>query len=277
MKSALVTLAAFTMLLQLENRFPLRRRRESVCRHVARNLCVALGAAAVITFIEIPLSRRLSSLAEGRRVGLAWWLRLKEPLRSIVAIALTDYTMYLWHVGSHRIPLLWRFHLAHHIDRDLDASTALRFHAGEILLSIPWRAFQIFLSGTSPDMLRIWHVLFFAEVVFHHSNVRLPIAVERVLNRLIVTPRMHGIHHADIREAQNSNLSSGLVLWDRLHGTLRLNLKQDALSIGVPGFERNDISCADTLSAPFLADDGEWTGVTASTLELGQKRNLLAE
>src|SRR3546814_2584537 len=105
------------------------------------------------------------------------------------------YTLYVWHLLLHRVPLLWRCHVAHHVDLDLDASTALRFHFAELALSVPWRAAQIVLIGVSPRALSVWQTALLLSVLFHHSNARLPPAMERRLNRLIVTPRMHGIHH----------------------------------------------------------------------------------
>jgi sterol desaturase/sphingolipid hydroxylase (fatty acid hydroxylase superfamily) len=99
----------------------------------------------------------------------------------------------------HRVPFLWRFHLPHHVDLDLDASTALRFHAGELVISTGWRIGQVALIGVSPLSLSAWQTFVMLSVLFHHSNLRLPIAFERELNRVLVTPRMHGIHHSIIK------------------------------------------------------------------------------
>jgi len=145
-------------------------------------------------------------------------------VRGVLAVLLLDYSLYVWHVLTHRVPLLWRFHLVHHVDLDMDASTALRFHLGELLLSVPWRAAQIGLIGVSWRVYAIWQALLMLSILFHHSNFRLPLRVEGYLNRLIVTPRMHGIHHSIASDEVNSNWSSGLSFWDRLHGTLRLDV-----------------------------------------------------
>ncbi len=102
--------------------------------------------------------------------------------------------------------------------------------------------------------------------MFHHSNVELPISLERRLNRLIVTPRMHGIHHSIVREETNSNWSSGLTIWDRLHGTLRLNVPQGEITIGIPAYRKpEDVELLKILPMPFgeqrstwqLPDDGQ--------------------
>jgi sterol desaturase/sphingolipid hydroxylase (fatty acid hydroxylase superfamily) len=176
-----------------------------------------------------------------------------------LALVLLDYTLYIWHVLTHRVPWLWRFHLVHHADLDMDASTALRFHFGELLISVPWRAGQIFLIGVSPLSLVVWQSILFVMILFHHSNVRLPIGVERRLNLLIVTPRMHGIHHSFIREETDSNWSSGLTLWDRLHGTLRLNVPQEEITIGVPAYRTpRETSLLNLLKLPFTKQRSDW-------------------
>jgi sterol desaturase/sphingolipid hydroxylase (fatty acid hydroxylase superfamily) len=148
-----------------------------------------------------------------------------------------DYAFYVWHILMHRVPLLWRFHLVHHADLDLDGSTALRFHFTEMLASIPWRAGQVALIGLTPLTFSIWQCVFLLCILFHHSNIDLPFRWERFLNRIFVTPRMHGIHHSIVEREANSNWSSGLTVWDWLHGTLRLNIAQAGITIGVPAFQ----------------------------------------
>ncbi|HKB53099.1 MAG TPA: sterol desaturase family protein, partial [Ramlibacter sp.] len=119
-------------------------------------------------------------------------------------------------------------------DPDLDVSTALRFHAMELAWSVPWRIAQVVLIGVSQRTLKIWGQLTLAEVMFHHSNLRLPPRVERLLGMIVVTPRQHGIHHANVLDLQLSNLSSGLAAWDVLHGTARRGVAQDRITIGLP-------------------------------------------
>jgi sterol desaturase/sphingolipid hydroxylase (fatty acid hydroxylase superfamily) len=160
----------------------------------------------------------------------------------------------VWHVLLHRVPFLWRAHLAHHIDRDLDVSTALRFHFAEFLASVPWRAAQIALIGVREQELVLWQRLTLVEVMFHHSNLRLPLALERALALLIVTPRLHGIHHSTRRAERDRNFSSGLTLWDRLHGSWLAGVPQDEITIGVPPYRKpSDVTLRKTLAVPFKA------------------------
>jgi sterol desaturase/sphingolipid hydroxylase (fatty acid hydroxylase superfamily) len=161
-------------------------------------------------------------------------LPLGAVWRDALAIVLMDYTLYCWHVLMHRWAPLYRLHQVHHADLDLDTTTALRFHFGEMLASAPWRAAQVALLGVSPRALELWQRLTIASILFHHSNIRLPATFERVLGLLIATPRLHGIHHSVVREEQHSNCSNGLTVWDRLHGTYRADPPQSDLEIGDP-------------------------------------------
>lgn len=203
----------------------------------------------------IPLARRVGR--EG--LGLLPALRLPGFLRLPIAVALMDYTLYLWHYLTHRVPALWRFHVVHHADLDLDASTALRFHFGEIAVSALWRAAQVRVLGVSPRALSIWQTFLFVSVLFHHSNLRLSPGAERRLSRLIVTPRVHGVHHSAVRAETDSNWSSGLSIWDRLHGTLGPDVPQGEITIGVPAYRApRQVTLARLLLMPFTAQPPSW-------------------
>jgi sterol desaturase/sphingolipid hydroxylase (fatty acid hydroxylase superfamily) len=103
-----------------------------------------------------------------------------------------------------------------------------------MLASVPWRLAQVLLIGASPRALGRWQSALFLSVLFHHSNLRLPLSLERALACVLVTPRQHGIHHSVVPAEMDSNWSSLLNVWDRLHGTLRLDVPQDAITIGLP-------------------------------------------
>jgi sterol desaturase/sphingolipid hydroxylase (fatty acid hydroxylase superfamily) len=250
---------AYLGLLWLERCRPLRRAVEPKARRNARNLAVAALSAAAIQLAEAPVTRPLTALVERRRRGLLQRIPLPGWLEVALAVGLLDYTLYLWHVLVHEVPWLWRFHQPHHVDLDLDASTALRFHFGEMVASVPWRAGQVLLIGVSPLALSVWQTAALVEILFHHSNVDLPIGVERCLCRLVVTPRLHGIHHSIVPEETGSNWSSGLTLWDWLHGTLRLDVRQDAITIGVPAYrEPEEVTLPNVLAMPFRPKGDSW-------------------
>lgn len=252
-------LGALAALVWLERRRPLRREIEPKLARGARNLAVAAVGAGALLFIERPAILPLTQFVDINRWGLVKQLQLPWWLEVVLAVVLLDYTLYVWHYLTHRIPFLWRFHVAHHLDLDLDASTALRFHFGELALSVPWRAAQVIVIGVSPMAYLAWQIFVFPSIMFHHSNVELPIRLERWLNCLIVTPRMHGIHHSIVEAETNSNWSSGLTIWDWLHGTLRLNVPQNEITVGVAAYrDPEEVKLKEVLTLPFHKQRPSW-------------------
>ncbi len=256
----------FLALALFERRRPLRRAVEPGLPRTGRNLAIAALGAVAVQVAEMPLASRAARAVEQRRWGLVKRLRLPVWLEGPVALLLLDYTLYVWHVLTHRVPVLWRFHAVHHIDLDLDASTAVRFHFGELTMSTPWRVAQVLLIGASPLTLSIWQTGLLMSILFHHSNVQLSIGVERRIGRVFVTPRMHGIHHSQVRDETDSNWSSGLTLWDWLHGTLRLNVPQRAITIGVPAFQDPaDVTLPKMIALPFEPQRPHWVAPDGHT------------
>jgi sterol desaturase/sphingolipid hydroxylase (fatty acid hydroxylase superfamily) len=247
--------AAVGALYVVERLRPLRIRREPGVARTSRNLVIALLAGATTAVSEWPLIEPAQRLAERHRLGLLRRVRLPRAIRIALGFLLLDYTLYVWHRLNHRVPWLWRFHAVHHVDLDLDSTTGLRFHFGELTLAAGFRAAQILLLGVDRETLRVWQQLLFLSVVFHHSNLELPIAIERRLVRWLVTPRMHGIHHSVRAEETGTNYSSLLSGWDRLHRSLHLGVAQAGITIGVPGFSRpEDVTLVASLSLPFRDD-----------------------
>ena len=258
-----VIVAMFALMLVLERWFPLRRTTENKPRRIARNL--TLGAMALVAgeLLQFALVLRVAGWAEGRGVGVV--PMLPAAVQTLAAVVLLDYTLWWWHWMNHRIPFFWRFHLVHHIDRDLDVSTGLRFHFGEHALSAFFRCAQIVVIGASTEAVWIWQTILFASILFHHANVRLPQAVERWLVRVIVTPRMHGIHHSNRQDEANSNWSSMLSIWDVLHRTMRMDVPQEKVTIGVPAYSRDeDVKLGVVVRVPFGKQRDDWRSKLAA-------------
>jgi sterol desaturase/sphingolipid hydroxylase (fatty acid hydroxylase superfamily) len=233
---------------------PLRRPKEPGLERVGRNLAIGVLAAATTAAAALPIVAPVQALAERRRIGLLRWLPLPKALRVVLGFLLLDYTLYLWHWLNHRSPFLWRFHSVHHADLDLDSSTGIRFHFGELALAAGFRAAQVLLIGVDRQTVRLWQRCLFASVVFHHSNLALPLPVESSLLNIAVTPRMHGIHHATRGDWMNTNYSSLLTIWDRLHRTLRLDVPQPAITIGLDGLQAPQaVTLERSLVLPFKA------------------------
>jgi sterol desaturase/sphingolipid hydroxylase (fatty acid hydroxylase superfamily) len=247
-----LSLGVLAGLVLLERKRPLRRERESKLRRNSRNLAVAALGALTVHFLEAPAVQPLARAVEKRKFGLLKKLNLPRPVEIISAIVLMDYTLYLWHVLTHRVPFLWRFHAVHHVDLDLDASTALRFHFGELAVSVPYRAAQVVLLGVDAEALTWWQMFLSLSILFHHSNVRLPRRLESALSWFLVTPRMHGIHHSNKPAEANTNWSSGLACWDRIHRTFRLDVPQEQINIGVKGINAEErVRLPKILTQPF--------------------------
>jgi sterol desaturase/sphingolipid hydroxylase (fatty acid hydroxylase superfamily) len=257
--NAILVTGTAVVLLHLERRRPLRRTRQDKLRRNMRNLAMSVTTAATVEALEKPLVLRLIKEVKRRNFGLLRWVRLPVWLELPASVALLDYTLCIWHYLTHKVSLLWRFHQVHHVDLDLDASTALRFHPGEMALSAPWRGAQVLLLGISPLALSAWQTLTLLAILFHHSNVELPVDLERRLSRVIVTPRMHGIHHSIVHEETDSNWATIFSWPDRLHGTQRLNVPQDGITIGVPAFQDpSDLILPGILAMPATADRPSW-------------------
>lgn len=210
---------------------PLRRRVSKRRERWPRNVAFAALAAVIVRGAIVPATQACARKAARHRFGLLRWLPLPRVIRGAVGILALDYTMYLWHRALHAPPL-WRFHAVHHADRDLDVTTALRFHAGELIASLPFRCLQVGVLGVEPSLALTYEVAMQLAALFHHSNLRLPAVVDAALSSVVVTPRMHGVHHSvELRETA-SNWSVLFSFWDRLHGTFRA--RHDQPIIGLP-------------------------------------------
>jgi len=251
--------SAFLLFTAFEILWPLRRSVEPKLRRIVRNLALGGVSLALVTLLQAPLLTPLAVWVQQRGIGLLGLVELPRAAEIAIALLLLDYTLWIWHWMNHRVPFLWRFHLVHHVDLDLDSSTALRFHFGELLLSVGYRALQIVVIGAGVTSLWIWQTILFVAILFHHSNIRLPAALDAALVRLLVTPRMHGIHHSDRREETDSNWSSILTVWDYVHRTMRLDVPQESVTIGVPAYEDpKAVTIGKLLLLPFRKQRNDW-------------------
>jgi len=255
-----VSLAAlFFLLLLLEAIRPLRRRKRALGPRLVLNLCLSATVFAAGGYVVRPVALWGATWAGDRSLGLLLFFPLPFLAQFICGFVLMDLTFYYWHRLNHTRELLWRFHNVHHVDPDLDVSTSFRFHLAEILYSTAFRILQVCLVGIAPLTYVIYELVFQGATMFHHSNLKLPIRWERRLNKVLVTPRMHGIHHSVIGPETNSNYSVIFSWWDKLHRSLRLNVKQADLIIGVPGYLRpEDNRFLPLLKFPFLKQRPYW-------------------
>ena len=137
----------------------------------------------------------------------------------ILAILFFDFAIWLQHLITHKIPLLWRLHRVHHADRDIDVTTAIRFHPVEIALSMLLKIGLVYLIGPSAIAIILFEILLNGTAMFNHANIKLPLGLDRALRLVLVTPDMHRVHHSVHRHEHDSNYGFALSIWDRLFGT----------------------------------------------------------
>src|SRR5262245_61849083 len=249
----------FLALFWLQWRFPLRRQHFKILQRLLRNFVLSIPGFAVVRLAMLPIPIAVGAWAKENQVGLLNWLALPFWIGAIATFLLMDYAYWWWHWANHMIPLFWRFHNVHHTDLDLDVSTAARFHFGEMIFSIGFLSLTVMVFGIAPIMLVIFFLTLEAAVLFHHSNWRLSIKLERLLNLVVVTPRMHGIHHSIVQRETNSNWGTIFCWWDKLHHTLRRDVPQDEITIGVPAYRNeNDLTLGRLWLLPFRGQRDYW-------------------
>jgi sterol desaturase/sphingolipid hydroxylase (fatty acid hydroxylase superfamily) len=249
----------FIALLLLQWRFPLRRQHFSMLHRLVRNFVLSIPGFAIVRLAMLPIPIAIAIWARDRHIGLLNWLELPRWATVIATFLLMDYAYWWWHWAMHMVPAFWRFHNVHHTDLDLDVTTAARFHFGEMILSIGFLSLAVTIFGIDAILLVVFFVTFEAETLFHHSNWRLPIKLERIVNLIIVTPRMHGIHHSIVQRETNSNWGTIFCWWDKLHGTLRRDIPQDDITIGVPAYRHeNELTLGRLWLLPFQRQRDYW-------------------
>ncbi len=172
--------------------------------------------------------------AELARVGVLHHIPAPTWVGIVASVSALDCVSYAWHRANHRIPVLWRFHQVHHSDIDFTVSTAVRFHPGELLLSLPIRLLAIALLGAPARAVVVFEVVFAFSNLFEHGNIELPLAFEQRLAGLVVTPALHRRHHANRRPEINSNFGTILTVWDRILGTYAESSSAARFTTGLP-------------------------------------------
>ncbi len=221
----------FLALFLLQWRFPLRCQHFNVLHRLVRNFVLSIPGFAVVRLAMLPIPLAIAVWAKEERIGLLNWLGVPFWVAGIATFLLMDYAYWWWHWANHMVPI---------------------FCFGEMIFSIGFLSLAVIVFGITPIMLVIFFITFEAATLFHHSNWRLPIKLERFLNVIIVTPRMHGIHHSIVQRETNSNWGTIFCWWDKLHRTLRRDVPQDAVTIGVAAYrEEHELTLGKLFAMPF--------------------------
>ena len=249
---ALVLLCVALTILVLERVFPkarplaaagLRSFADKLWR-VLKNASLLLISAGLSPVVVVPLSAFASSHALGWRPD---WLSGWQGLA--LDIIILDCWIYWWHRANHEVQFLWRFHEVHHLDEFLDASSAFRFHFGEVMLSAFVRAAVIWLLDIPLTSVIIFETCVLTMALFHHSNIALPEWLERPLSKVVVTPSIHWVHHHAIRADTDSNYSNICSIWDIMFGSRSKTIRWNEMPIGVE--RRHDEGIIGLLTRPF--------------------------
>ena len=238
----LIFISVFILMLVLESFIP----RHPTVDSKSRRLGIHIGLSGLNTLL-LKMVFGAAAVGAAKTFEINGWgllnvLDWNGVVEFILVIALLDLSIYLQHVIVHKIPFFWRFHVVHHSDLDLDASSGLRFHPVEILASMLYKIGIIFLLGPAPIAVLVFEAVLNGMAIFSHSNIALPVKADHFFRKLIVTPDMHRIHHSVEVSETNSNYGFNLSIWDRIFGTYKKDaLKaQPEIIIGIDTFRSPD-------------------------------------
>lgn len=200
---------------------PRRRLRLPRLLRWPNNLGIAALNSVVVRLIFPTVAVGLATVAQGRGWGLFNIVDVPAWIAFLACILVFDFAIYLQHILFHAVPALWRLHRMHHADLEFDVTTGVRFHPGEILLSMGVKLTLVVAVGPPAFGVLVFEILLNATSMFNHGNVRMPARLDRALRWFIVTPDMHRVHHSVYPTETNSNFGFNLTWWDRLLGTYR--------------------------------------------------------
>jgi sterol desaturase/sphingolipid hydroxylase (fatty acid hydroxylase superfamily) len=239
MYETMLRLAAFLSILGLlmlaEQIAPWRVARPLGRRRWLHNLGL-LAVGSVLVRLLVPAAAMGAAFwAQGRGFGLLPALDLPLWASIVLTVVLLDLLIYFQHRIFHAVPLLWRLHRVHHADTEMDATTGLRFHPLELLLSVFIKIAAVVVLGAPPEGVLVFEVILNASSMFEHAAITLPPRLDAALRRVIITPSLHRIHHSERREETDSNFGFNLSLWDQWFGTLRRE-HSGALRLGIGAY-----------------------------------------
>ncbi len=248
--------AVFAVLAGLERLIPRRRPVQPTGRRWGANLALTVIDAAALRAVAlaVPILAVAAAVDAGQQ-GLGLLNQVDWPLwlELGLAILLLDLAIWLQHLVTHKVPVLWRFHRVHHADRDFDVTTALRFHPVEIVASAGLKVGLVYLLGPSALAVLVFEILLNATAMFNHANLALPGGLDRAIRLVLVTPDMHRVHHSVRREEHDSNFGFALSVWDRLFGTYRPEPVegQETMQVGLEWQDDRTMRLVWVLTLPF--------------------------
>ena len=243
----LIRLLAFAAVFLLMAAIELIRPKRRLSVSKPRRWLTNLGIAGVDTLVlrlmaalAVPVAAVAAAFfAKERGLGLLNQVEWPYWVKLVIALLALDLAIWFQHLVSHKVPVFWRLHQVHHADRDIDVTTAVRFHPVEIALSMLWKIVVVIPLGASPFAVFLFEVILNACAMFNHANIALPAWLDRVLRLFIVTPDMHRVHHSVLYREHDRNYGFNLSLWDRLFRTYLAQPEagHQGMTIGLPPYQ----------------------------------------
>ena len=243
----LIRLLAFAAVFLLMAAIELIRPKRRLSVSKPRRWLTNLGIAGVDTLVlrlmaalTVPVTAVAAAFfAKERGLGLLNQVDWPYWVKLVIALLALDLAIWFQHLVSHKVPVFWRLHQVHHADRDIDVTTAVRFHPVEIALSMLWKIVVVIPLGAPPFAVFLFEVILNACAMFNHANIALPAWLDRALRLFIVTPDMHRVHHSVLYREHDRNYGFNLSLWDRLFRTYlaQPGAGHQGMTIGLPPYQ----------------------------------------
>ena len=235
----------------VESWIPLVRFSYRKGRHALLNIFFTL-TTIVVNFLLAALLLWSADFAAERSFGIWWWVTIPLWLKSVVGLLLLDLIgAYLAHAVEHRVPVLWRFHAIHHMDKEVDTTTANRHHPIESVVRFVFTLMATVITGAPMWLVMLYQSMSVVLSQFNHANIQLPLWLDRVLGVVLVTPDMHKVHHHYTMPYTDTNYGNIFSVWDRLFRTYS-TLKTKEIKYGLDAvYDRNETNLADQLVLPF--------------------------
>lgn len=224
-------------------------------RHAAVNFIFTIIHLIIHTILAVFIIQ-LSDWCAIKNFGIVYWTHAGVIATICIGVLSLDFSSWLVHLIMHKNKFLWRFHLIHHSDTNVDVTTGLRHHPGDSLLRGIFFMLLIFISGAPMYSVMIYQTLVVIATAFTHANIQLPVWLDKMLSYVLISPNMHKVHHHWKQPYTDSNYGAVFSIWDRLLGTFsHLDVKQ--LKYGLDNYynEEKDEDFIELLSHPFKNHD----------------------
>ena len=231
-------LGALLFFLVIELIRPYRRPTVSKGRRWFHNLGITAVNNVILSLVFGAATVGAIMYVTQNKIGVLNLIAMGHWIKILATLVFMDFMLYVWHLLNHEMPFLWRFHRVHHTDLNMDVSTATRFHPGELAISAVIKLGLIYLIGADLWGVVIFEAALLLSAQFHHSSLEISPIFQKILWLMFVPPSMHRIHHSVVIKERNTNYGTIFSLWDRFMGTMKRDVDQDKIKIGVGAYPR---------------------------------------